>query len=69
MYQAQTNEYKYEIERLTRELQDMKNRYYQQKKRDKMAKDQQRAEMGIQQRVNAPTQAFVGGGFNLGIQG
>ena len=34
-----------------------------------MAKDQQRAEMGIQQRVNAPTQAFVGGGFNLGIQG
>ena len=28
MYQAQTNEYKYEIERLTRELQDMKNWYY-----------------------------------------
>ena len=28
MYQAQVNEYKYEIERLTRELQDMKTKVY-----------------------------------------
>ena len=29
MYQAQVNEYKYEIERLTRELLDMKRKYYE----------------------------------------
>ena len=29
MYQAQVNEYKYEIERLTWELQDMKRRYFE----------------------------------------
>jgi hypothetical protein len=28
------NEYKYEIERLTRELQDMKRKYYEQKRRE-----------------------------------
>jgi len=44
----------------------MKRRYFEQKRRDKMQKEQQRNEMGMQ-RVSAPTQAFVGGGFNLGI--
>ena len=32
MYQAQVNEYKYEVERLSRELQDMKRKYYQHSK-------------------------------------
>ena len=30
------NEYKYEIERLTRELQDVKRRYYEQKRREQL---------------------------------
>merc|ERR1711861_101410 len=34
MYQAQVNEYKFEIERLTRELQDVKKKYFEQKRRD-----------------------------------
>ena len=32
MYQAQSHEYKYEMERLTREVQDLKRKYFQQKK-------------------------------------
>merc|ERR1719163_244228 len=39
MYQAQVNEYKYEIERLTRELQDVKRKYYEQKRRDQMMQE------------------------------
>ena len=31
MYQAQVNEFKYEMERLTRELQGVKREYYEQK--------------------------------------
>jgi hypothetical protein len=33
---VQVNEYKYEIERLTRELQDVKRRYYEQKRREQL---------------------------------
>merc|ERR1719502_1598992 len=39
MYQAQVNEYRYEIERLTRELQDVKRKYYEQKRRDQMMQE------------------------------
>merc|ERR1712183_376281 len=34
MSQAQVNEFKYEVERLTRELQNMKKKYYAQKRRE-----------------------------------
>jgi uncharacterized coiled-coil DUF342 family protein len=33
MYHSQVNEYKYEIERLNRELQDLKSKYYQLRKK------------------------------------
>ena len=36
MSQAQINEYQYEIERLNRELQDVKKKYYQQKRKEQM---------------------------------
>lgn len=39
MYQAQVNEYKYEQERLARELTEMKRKYYVQKRKDKMVED------------------------------
>merc|ERR1711988_1839693 len=39
MYQAQSNEFKYEIERLTRELRDVKRKYYEQKRREQLAAD------------------------------
>ena len=37
MYQAQVNEYKFERERLNRELQLVKKKYYQQKRREQMS--------------------------------
>jgi hypothetical protein len=33
------NEYKYEIERLTRDLQDMKRKYFEQKRREQMQRE------------------------------
>mmetsp|Transcript_32437 Transcript_32437/g.54687 ORF Transcript_32437/g.54687 Transcript_32437/m.54687 type:complete len:902 (-) Transcript_32437:178-2883(-) len=39
MYQAQVNEYKYDQERMQRELTDMKRKYYVQKRKDKMVQD------------------------------
>ena len=41
MYQAQVNEFKYEQERVTRELTEMKRKYYQQKRKDKLLEDMQ----------------------------
>ena len=34
MYESQVQEYKYEIERLARELQDVKKKYYTQKRKE-----------------------------------
>jgi hypothetical protein len=33
MYHSQVNEYKYEIERLNREIQDLKKKYFEQRKK------------------------------------
>merc|ERR1711918_174319 len=41
MYQAQVNEYKYEHERLARELTDMKRKYYNHKRKDKLLDEMQ----------------------------
>ena len=63
----QVNEYKYEIERLVRELNDMKRRYFEQKRRDQMER-----EKGL--KPVAPPSAttnqarFTGGGFSLSQQ-
>lgn len=74
--QAQVNEYKFEIEKLNHELQDIKRSYYIQKKRETQLKESlnqglnpidasfQRA---LQQASQASTAVprFTGGGFNL----
>lgn len=39
MFQAQTSEYKYEIERLTQELSDIKSKYYEAKRRESLSRD------------------------------
>merc|ERR1719181_609113 len=73
MYQAQVNEFKYEIERLTRELQDVKRKYYEQKRRDQLARemaDEDRAlgklqaQQQLAQAQNTSTR-FTGGGFAI----
>ena len=38
MYESQVSEYKYEIERLARELQEVKKKYFMQKKKEQAAK-------------------------------
>jgi predicted RNase H-like nuclease (RuvC/YqgF family) len=42
MYQAQVNESKYEMEKLTRELQDVKRKYYEQKRKGTLEKEMRR---------------------------
>merc|ERR1712134_253258 len=67
MYQAQVNEYKFEIERLTRELQDVKKKYFEQKRREQSGRGE--AMEGKPMRtgtVQQPAQRFTGGGFSLG---
>merc|ERR1712072_533543 len=70
MYQAQVNEYKFEIERLTRELQDVKKKYFEQKRREQLNRDSQTGGSGKQQMrtgtVQQAAQRFTGGGFSLG---
>mmetsp|Transcript_41061 Transcript_41061/g.98547 ORF Transcript_41061/g.98547 Transcript_41061/m.98547 type:complete len:200 (-) Transcript_41061:62-661(-) len=41
MYQAQINESKYEMERVTRDLQDVKRKYYEQKRRETLSKERE----------------------------
>lgn len=69
MNEAQVQEYKYEIERLSRELQDIKKKYFMQKKRDQQQRERDRV---VQQASMPPFQSqrtegpkFTGGGFNL----
>ena len=38
MYESQVNEYKYEIERIARELQEVKKKYFMQKKKESQQK-------------------------------
>ena len=38
MYESQVNEYKYEIERIARELQEVKKKYFMQKKKEQQTK-------------------------------
>ncbi|KAK0049011.1 cilia- and flagella-associated protein 58-like [Biomphalaria glabrata] len=69
MYEAQVGEYKYEIERIARELQEVKKKYFMQKKKEQIFKERDKAltQSGgppiISQRADAPR--FTGGGFNL----
>merc|ERR1712084_51273 len=44
MYHAQLSDYKDEIERLTKELQDTKRRYFEQRHREQLLKDTSRTE-------------------------
>ncbi|CAG9312660.1 unnamed protein product [Blepharisma stoltei] len=70
LYQAQSNQYKYEIDRLTRELQEVKKNYFTTKKREQLIKERQLKDEGKDKPVivrNPPPQRFTGGGFNLAI--
>lgn len=62
------NEYKYEIERLTREIQEIKRRYFEQKRREQLTKEAQaKMEPKSIKQNTVPLQRFTGGGFNLAV--
>ena len=70
MYQAQIGEYKFEIERVSRELQDTKKRYFEQKKKEQLARERERTlDDPLALKATTSTQPaqprFTGGGFNL----
>lgn len=69
MYESQSSDYKYEIERLARELQDVKKKYFHIKKNEQKQRDRDRLlQQGgvpvIQPQQNNGTR-FTGGGFSL----
>lgn len=72
MFQAQSNEYRYEMERVSRELQDTKRRYYEMRRKEQQGHEKNRSEKADndmilkQQQQFAQTQPRIaGGGFNL----
>lgn len=69
MYEAQSSEYKYEIERLARELQEIKKKYFIQKKKEQQQKERERALAQAGAPLIQPQRTdgarFAGGGFNL----
>lgn len=70
LYQAQVMEYKYQIDRLNRELQETKRSYFTIKKREYLVREQQTKAEGKDkpQIIRQPPQTrFTGGGFNLAI--
>ncbi|KAK6482261.1 cilia- and flagella-associated protein 58 [Huso huso] len=67
MYESQTQDYKYEIERLAQELQNVKKKYLIQKRKEQQEREKERIQVGpplIQpQQTDGPH--FTGGGFSL----
>jgi hypothetical protein len=74
MYESQISEYKFEIDKLNKELSDVKNKYFLQKKKEHLIKEKERMNDGngapggpaqIIPNRNANELKFVGGGFGL----
>ena len=68
MYESQNSDFKFEIERIAKELQDAKKKYYLQKKKEHNIKER---ELALQQQNKPLIQPqtresrYAGGGFNL----
>nr|BAE00607.1 unnamed protein product [Macaca fascicularis] len=66
MYGVQSKEYKYEVEKLTNELQNLKKKYLAQKRKEQLQKNKDTAPMDntfLMVKPNGP--GFTGGGFPL----
>merc|ERR1719335_2030561 len=64
-YQAQVNEYKDEVSRVNRELQQVRRKFFEQKKREQQARDLARPEVKIKIQPNLQLPRYAGGGFCL----
>ena len=70
LYQTQSSQYKHEIERLNRELIEVKKNYFTIKKKEQLIKEQELKAEGRDKptiKRHPPPQRFTGGGFNLAI--
>ena len=70
LYQTQSSQYKHEIDRLSRELQDVKKNYFNIKKKEQLIREQELRAEGRDKPIikrHPPPQRFTGGGFNLAI--
>ncbi|XP_005995877.1 cilia- and flagella-associated protein 58 [Latimeria chalumnae] len=69
MYESQSQEYKYEIERLAQELQNVKKKYLTQKRREQQAREKDKALAHMDDSVIQPQisdlHRFTGGGFSI----
>ena len=76
MYESQISEYKFEIDKLNKELTEVKNKYFMQKKKEHLMKEKERLDNSapggpsdpnvIMPNRNANEQVkFIGGGFSL----
>jgi len=71
LFNAQAAEYKEEIARITRELREVKRKYFEQKKKETVERDRVRAERAQEEREAQVQESrmtvarFTGGGFNL----
>mmetsp|Transcript_65390 Transcript_65390/g.156353 ORF Transcript_65390/g.156353 Transcript_65390/m.156353 type:complete len:869 (-) Transcript_65390:194-2800(-) len=64
-YQAQVCDYKDEIDRLTRELQEVRKKYFDQKRKEQVQQEAQRGDTKVIHPRPVSQVRFVGGGFNL----
>jgi len=68
MYQAQVNEYKYENERLGREMNELKRKYFESKKKEQAMRDHvDKEQKTYQLQVTMPEKRYVGGGYNVAV--
>ena len=67
MYQSQVSEFKYEIDRLQRELQGAKEKYYEARRKEQDRKNKAAAEQQAQGFPTNPQKSgrYTGGGFSL----
>mmetsp|Transcript_11896 Transcript_11896/g.51221 ORF Transcript_11896/g.51221 Transcript_11896/m.51221 type:complete len:868 (-) Transcript_11896:891-3494(-) len=69
MYQAQSSEYKYEVDKLTRDLGDVKKKYFDHKRRQEAERRADRENAGGKRQTAQATARggarFTGGGFGL----
>merc|ERR1712159_165704 len=72
MFESQSTEYKYEIERLATELQETKKNWFQMEKKDQKRKENNRINNQSNNLIQSQRQQgprFTGGGFNLNQTG
>jgi hypothetical protein len=77
MYESQVSEYKFEIDKLNKELSEVKDKYFMQKKKEHLVKEKERMEASgggvggsaavpiILPNRNPDQVRFIGGGFSL----